>query len=101
MIRYIEVGSQITLERGDCQFAFYDTVTDRFLELGGAMVFDSVQDLVERAAGERLLERCLSVIPPVTGPRPLSWARAAIRSTTTDRLETLLEPCAREGVAGD
>lgn len=47
MIRYVHIGDQI--EEGTDQFAFYDTVTDRFIRLGGQEVFDDPSDLLEAA----------------------------------------------------
>ena len=39
MIRYIEIGDQINEDC--CDFAFFDTVTDKFLEFDGEQVFAS------------------------------------------------------------
>ncbi len=39
MIRYIHIGGQIT--EGDNDFAWFDTVTDRFLEFNGTHVWGS------------------------------------------------------------
>lgn len=48
-------------------FAFYDTVTDRFIEIGGDQLFDSVEELTEAAGygGElpRPLEQLVALVP--------------------------------------
>jgi len=50
MLRYIHVGSQIL--DGGIQFAFWDTVTDRFIEYNGTQVFDDWNDFLLWRAGE-------------------------------------------------
>lgn len=68
MIRYVHVGNQIALsEDTPCEaFAFYDTVTDRFIELDGEQVFDTVEDLLaayDADAEATGIERLLSLMP--------------------------------------
>ena len=49
MIRFIDLGKQIAVDETDPawprQFAFYDTIQDRFISINGYMVFDSLADL--------------------------------------------------------
>ena len=46
MIRFIDLGKQIAVDEQDeswpRQFAFYDTVRDRFVSINGWQVFDSL-----------------------------------------------------------
>lgn len=53
MIRLIRIGDQIMDGRDD--FAFWDTVVDKFVELYDTTVFSSVEDLIEadRLHGEQ------------------------------------------------
>jgi hypothetical protein len=60
MIRCIYIGNQIT--EGDQDFAFFDTVSDTFLNFDGEEVFSSKEEFIAAASGE-LLERCLPLIP--------------------------------------
>jgi hypothetical protein len=43
MIRFIDLDDQIT--EGDNEFAFYDTVTDRFVEIFGSVTWPTVRAL--------------------------------------------------------
>jgi len=45
MIRFIDLSGQIT-EEGK-EFAFYDTVTDRFIEIGGDQIWENFNEVVE------------------------------------------------------
>jgi hypothetical protein len=47
MIRFILIGSQISLNEGDTDFAFFSTVTDRFIAINGQSVFNSRDDFKE------------------------------------------------------
>jgi hypothetical protein len=68
MIRFINIGDQITQESND--FAFYDTVTDEFLELQTGPVFSDRSDFEEAAntcsckVCEETFSRCRTLIPP-------------------------------------
>ena len=44
MIRICNLSGQITLEDNDFWFAFFDTITDKFLELDQEQVWSSWQD---------------------------------------------------------
>lgn len=44
MIRFIDLGNQITADEGDKDFAWYDTITDRFLMYNGAQTWDCWED---------------------------------------------------------
>jgi hypothetical protein len=50
MIRFIDLGKQIAVDETDPnwprQFAFYDTVADRFVAINGWQVFDSFGDFL-------------------------------------------------------
>lgn len=48
MIRFIDIGDQI--EDEEQQFAFFDTVTDRFIEVCGEQVWSSWDELMEDAS---------------------------------------------------
>ncbi len=46
MIRFIDLGKQIGLdEEWSRQFAFFNTIPDKFLEIGGDHVWDSFAEL--------------------------------------------------------
>jgi len=45
MIRYVYIGGQII--EGETEFAYYDTISDRFVTLNGDQVWDSWEDLEE------------------------------------------------------
>ena len=59
MIRFIYIGDQIM--EGERDFAFFDTVTDTFLDFDGDQVFASIEEFEAAASGE-LLARCLGLI---------------------------------------
>lgn len=65
MIRYVHIGDQIN---DDCdEFAFYDTVVDRFIVIDGRSNFESEAQLREHLATFRaddLAERFLNLVPP-------------------------------------
>ena len=47
MIRYIPINKECeVIPERDC-FAFFNTVTNKFIELAGSQVFESIQDLEE------------------------------------------------------
>ena len=54
MIRFIDLGKQIAVDETDPdyprQFAFFDTIYSRFIDIGGEVVFDSFADLIEHVA---------------------------------------------------
>jgi len=51
MIRFIDLGRQIALDENDenwpRQFAFYDTMFNRFVGINGWQIFDSLGDLMQ------------------------------------------------------
>jgi hypothetical protein len=52
MIRFIDLGKQIALDKNDPdwprEFAFYDTCLAQFISLDGQQLFDSVEDVIEQ-----------------------------------------------------
>lgn len=65
MIRFVDLGDQLTTgvaPDNDHSFAFWDTVTDCFVEFTGCYVFDSLRDFNETASTDEyspeLIERC-------------------------------------------
>lgn len=62
MIRYVHIGDQIN--EGADEFAFFDTVTLKFIVFSDEQVFDSVEDFLLCASGYEDYERCLFLIPP-------------------------------------
>lgn len=66
MIRFIDLRGQITNDR-DPNFAFFDTVTDRFIDLAGEQEWGSVEEFAQTAsvAGKPLgfISRCLNLMP--------------------------------------
>lgn len=62
MIRFLNLGSQISMEDGDVDFAFYDTVADRILEFSGNQVWPSWADFELDYIGDDL-ERFRRLIP--------------------------------------
>jgi hypothetical protein len=62
MYRFIDLGDQII--DGVREFAFFDTVTDNFLDFCGSQTFDSIADFKSWAEGSgQDFERCLALIP--------------------------------------
>lgn len=64
MIRYVYIGDQIT--EGSKEFAFFDTITDRFLTFDGCQVFEGKEELKEllfTTNNPDLLKRCFALIP--------------------------------------
>lgn len=62
MIRFVYIGDQIT--KGGREFAFFDTVTERFASFDGESVFESVEDFKEASAGFKAFQdRFFSLIP--------------------------------------
>lgn len=65
MIRFIDLKDQIC--EGQTYFAFYDTVSCKFLSFNGDQVFDSLQDFTEACgdwpSSKRSLESFTSLIP--------------------------------------
>ena len=67
MIRFIDLRNQDT----GYQFAFWDTVTDRFVTMGVDQAWDSIEDLIESAAAngcslelsQRLIGLCPQWVP--------------------------------------
>jgi len=51
MIRFIDLGDQIL--EGEPQFAWFDTITDRFIELGGTQTWSSWEEFKEDYMGEK------------------------------------------------
>ena len=73
MIKFIRLGSQIyPTDPAVNSFAFYDTLTDRFLTYGGVQAWDSWEDFVddfEERAGVAL-EELVSITPAVIRLNP-------------------------------
>jgi hypothetical protein len=67
MIRFIDLGNQ--LEDDEKAFAFFNTVTDRFLTIEGEQVFYSLEDfqvnvkLLACHGDSTLANRCRAAIP--------------------------------------
>lgn len=55
MIRFIDLGKQIAADENDPdyprEFAFYDTVSSKFLRFDGQSCFESYEDLLEQMEG--------------------------------------------------
>ena len=47
MVRFINIGDQITLDEPDKQFAWFNTIVDRFMDFGGDVVWDTWDNFVE------------------------------------------------------
>lgn len=63
MIRFIDLRGQNT----GYEFAFWDTVTDKFISIGNDQAWDSIDDLVEGAtlSSEKthILDRLVNLCP--------------------------------------
>lgn len=74
MIRFIDLKGQID---DDPRFAFYDTITDMFVNLDGDQTWDCVNDFrkdFRLAKPEGLdLDRCLKLIPEDVPHIPKNW----------------------------
>jgi hypothetical protein len=60
MIRFVWLGAQIN--EGGEEFAFYDTVADRFMSFGGEQVFDSLYDFKYCCTDKVMQERCVGLV---------------------------------------
>ena len=56
MIRFIDLGDQITLD-GTKEFAWFDTITERFIEFNGTHVWDSWEYFESDAEGDEDMDR--------------------------------------------
>ena len=59
MIRFIWLGSQIT--EGASDFAFYDTVRDKFMRFSGEEVFADLEDFRACCTNKAIEARCLEL----------------------------------------
>ena len=63
--RFIDLGAQVI--EGAREFAFYDTITDRFEDFGGEQAWATWDEFAEVCSGDR--ERYRALCPPwVFGP---------------------------------
>jgi hypothetical protein len=60
MIRFIDLTGQIC--DGEKEFAFFDTVTGRFIDVNGEQTWDTVEDLKSVYTGKDI-DRYLNLIP--------------------------------------
>lgn len=60
MIRFINLTNQII--QGVKEFAFFDTVTDKFVEFSGSQTWITIEDFKQDYIGEEI-ERYLKLIP--------------------------------------
>lgn len=70
MMRFIDLGKQIATDESDPdyprQFAFYNTITDKFVVANGGSAFSSWDEFLEHAAEELpldLINRLKSLCP--------------------------------------
>lgn len=63
MIRFIDLRGQIVTLSNDAHFAFFDTVSDKFLEFSGFQEWDSIEDFTADYDGNDDIERFLKLIP--------------------------------------
>lgn len=65
MMRFVHIKDQVNF--GYDEFAFFDTTIDRFIEIDGQQVFESIQDLKDAflsdKRGQQFLDRLLGLIP--------------------------------------
>lgn len=60
MIRYVYIGDQICEHNRD--FAFFDTIPDRFIDVDGQHVFTSIEDFIDVSSNAQF-ERMFAIIP--------------------------------------
>lgn len=81
MLRFVYIGAQIIGE--EKQFAFYDTIPDKFIELDGMQVFDDWADFCDywKSHGEEYpqhdLERFWHIMPREMRPTSFAGGRVA------------------------
>lgn len=68
MIRFIYIGDQILrdMDEKSREFAFFNTVTDKFIEIGGCYTFSSLKEFEDYARIEwycDYIDRCRNLIP--------------------------------------
>jgi hypothetical protein len=85
MIRFVDLGKQIAVDEDDPdyprQFAFYNTISDQFIDLGGnGHVWDSWIDILKYAHADReLLDRLWDLSP--------EWTKEGIHPDAAARLK--------------
>lgn len=62
-MRYVRVGDQVTDDGNGCDFAFFDTICDRFVVVGGEQLFSSRSDFDMWAKDDPLYGRLSCLIP--------------------------------------
>jgi hypothetical protein len=94
MIRFIDLGKQIAVDETDPewprQFAFYDTVSDSFIDLGNGYVWDSWLDVLKYSHCDDapLLDRLWNISP--------DWTKEGIAADAKENVEKLLDPATHE-----
>lgn len=61
MIRFVKIGDQIN--EGQNDFAFFDTVTDSFIDFDGGQVFEDKSHFELFAKDDPRYERCIGLMP--------------------------------------
>lgn len=62
MIRFINIGTQISLDARIRHFAFYNTITDSFMSWNGSATWETAEEFKSDYEGEHI-ERYLRLIP--------------------------------------
>jgi hypothetical protein len=61
VIRFVHIGDQINEDQND--FAFFDTITNSFIDFNGGQVFDSKDHFDLFAKDDPRYERCIGLMP--------------------------------------
>ena len=62
MIRFVDLGDQITCD-GTKEFAWFNTIVDRFIEFNGTHVWETWKDFEEDAEGDEDMDRFKRLFP--------------------------------------
>jgi hypothetical protein len=70
VIRFVDLGHQLNVNsaEGPRYFAWFDTVSDHFLDFGGEQTFNTWDEFVEVCDDAVLLERVRRLFPAVWEP---------------------------------
>ena len=83
MIRFIDLTGQIAGEP-DRYFAWFDTITDTFIEYNGYQIWDSWKDFEEDFEADPRIHDVPALLPGILDTRPLSRFRGLFRWKETD-----------------
>jgi hypothetical protein len=86
MIQYVRCQRH-TVDGMRESFAFFDTVRDRFVEIGGEQIFETIQDLLDAAHSETSMPRPVADLIRLIPPDPPLSERVYRFASPSDQYE--------------